>query len=127
MSKVYTIGRENARKADILIDNSTISGLHAKIWFDDSSGSFWIEDLKSQNGTYIIREGSKSKVSFSIKVYASDVIILGKKQLPFSLFLESVSENRSRDDTDNAKSTMNIERCRNCGSPKVIGQLCNKC
>jgi pSer/pThr/pTyr-binding forkhead associated (FHA) protein len=127
MSKVYTIGRESARKADILIDNSTISGVHAKIWFDESSGSFWIEDLESRNRTYIIREGSKKRVTSPKKVYSSDIIVLGRKQIPFSRFLESVNGGENRSRKESLKSTMNIERCRNCGSPKVIGQPCSKC
>jgi len=130
MSKIYSIGREDAREANILIDNSTISGLHANIWFDESSGNFWIEDTRSSNGTFIIREGSKKKVKSPSKVYASDIVVLGKKQVPFSDFLESVNDkgNQSHDNkSDSGRSVINMERCLNCMSPKVIGQECTKC
>ena len=130
MSKIYSIGREDARQANILIDNSTISGLHANIWFDESSGNFWIEDTRSRNGTFIIREGSKKKVKSPSKVYASDIVVLGKKQVPFSDFLESVNDKGKQghdNKSDSGRSVINMERCLNCMSPKVIGQECTKC
>ena len=126
----YTVGRRDANKADILIADKTISGVHAKIWFNSSNGSFWIEDLNSRNHTYILRSGEKVKVTSAIQLSASDIIILGLKEIPFYVILEKInneiSEIKNENGRDSSRSVINIERCVVCGSPKTIGQKCTK-
>jgi len=129
----YTIGRRNANKADILIEHKTISGIHAKVWFDNSNGTFWIEDLNSLNHTYISRSGQKVQVTSSMQLLSSDIIIFGTKEIPFYVILEKINseeitpKSKSHDSGDNSRSVINIERCLVCGSPKTVGQKCIKC
>jgi len=127
----YTVGRRDANKADILIADKTISGIHAKIWFNGSNGSFWIEDLNSLNHTYILKNGIKKEVTFSTKISSSDSIIFGSKEIPFYIILEKINGKISSGIDENindiSKSIINIERCVVCGSPKTIGQECTKC
>lgn len=129
----YTIGRRDANKADILIEHKTISGIHAKVWFNNSNGTFWIEDLNSLNHTYISRSGQKVQVTSSMQLLSSDIIILGTKEIPFYVILEKINseevtpKSESYDSRDSSRSVMNIERCLVCGSPKTVGQKCTKC
>jgi pSer/pThr/pTyr-binding forkhead associated (FHA) protein len=44
-----TIGRDAGN--DIRLAADQISNRHARIWFDESHGSFFVEDLESRNGT----------------------------------------------------------------------------
>ena len=126
MSKIYTIGRKNSKRADILIDNSTVSSVHAQVWYDDYSQSFWIEDLKSTNHTYIIQEGERKKVNFPCKISPVDIVVLGEKQIAFSYFIRLMNLPKN-EQKENKIEGMRIERCRVCGSPKKVGQPCNKC
>ena len=126
MSQIYTIGRKNSKRADILIDNKTVSSIHAKVWYDDYSQNFWIEDLKSTNHTYIIHKGEKIMVNSPCKVFSVDSIVLGEKQIPFSYFLQSINSYKSEKREDIVE-VMSVERCRACGSPKTIGRPCDKC
>jgi pSer/pThr/pTyr-binding forkhead associated (FHA) protein len=45
-----TIGRDT-RKADIILDTSTVSGEHARVRYE--GGQFFLYDLASTNGTFI--------------------------------------------------------------------------
>jgi hypothetical protein len=52
------IGREPA--CEVLLDDLTVSGKHARLVYHDSQ--WWVEDLKSRNGTYLNREPVISQV-----------------------------------------------------------------
>lgn len=128
----YTIGRRDSNKADILIEHKTISGIHAKVWFNNSNGTFWIEDLNSLNHTYISRSGQKTKVTSSMQLLSSDIVFFGRKEIPFYVILEKINseeltpKSKNNDSRDSSKSVINIERCLVCGTPKTIGQRCTK-
>lgn len=47
------VGRKEGDYADILADQSYISGIHAKFNFDKAIGNWNITDLESTNGTFI--------------------------------------------------------------------------
>src|SRR5262249_38379976 len=49
VSKVLRIGREPDN--DFVVNLPTVSGYHARIVWESSSGQAWIEDLGSSNGT----------------------------------------------------------------------------
>ncbi len=46
---VYLLGR--AASCDISLPNETVSGLHARIYYE--SANWWVEDLGSSNGTLL--------------------------------------------------------------------------
>ena len=67
----FEIGRSS--KSDLFIDQESVSRQHARITFDGSS--YWIQDLRSTNGTYIndamvrdqrLRDGDQVRIGRSI-------------------------------------------------------------
>jgi len=64
-----TIGRTNA--ARIVVDDSSVSRLHATIWKDD--GDVWIVDENSTNGTYV----NEQKIIKPTKLRVGDRVRLG--------------------------------------------------
>lgn len=63
------IGRDNGN--DISINDASISGKHAKIFLE--SGTVFIEDLRSLNGTFV----NGKRIQGRVKVKSSDQISLG--------------------------------------------------
>lgn len=58
--------------------DADVSKRHARIWLD--GGKWYIQDLKSTNGTYLIRGDSKAKCPVAgvpVELFASDIICLG--------------------------------------------------
>lgn len=64
-----TIGRTNA--ARIVVDDSSVSRLHATIWRDN--GDVWIADENSTNGTYV----NEQKIIKPTKLRVGDRVRLG--------------------------------------------------
>jgi pSer/pThr/pTyr-binding forkhead associated (FHA) protein len=83
---VITIGRNEAN--DIHIDNLSVSKQHAKI-FKDKSGYF-LEDLKSTNGTYL-NEESVSRAPLSDR----DIVTIGKHTMEIYLNRKSTPGGKS--------------------------------
>ncbi len=133
LKEEYLIGREDANRADILINNDTVSGLHAKIWYEESTGNFWIKDLQSFNGTYIIRDREFFKINNSSKIFPNDTIRFGNYEILFSQLLKSLESKGEQKRIKQhlklvRKSSINkMQRCINCGSPKIINRPCSKC
>lgn len=71
-SAVITIGRESGN--DIEIDNPAVSGIHARIGFEEKN--VYIEDAHSTNGTYL----NGKKIEKEI-IKTGDEIIIGKHTL----------------------------------------------
>lgn len=46
--------------ANVVIPLPQISGAHVRVWADAAIGGVWIEDLKSRNGTYILKSAPHS-------------------------------------------------------------------
>ena len=64
-------------EGDAVVD-ADVSKRHARIWLD--GGKWYIQDLKSTNGTYLIRGDSKAECPFAgvpVELFASDIICLG--------------------------------------------------
>ena len=75
LNKPVTIGRLNDN--DIVVDNVSVSGIHAQIISDEIG--FIIKDLGSKNGIFINGKSVKDR-----RVNDGDVIELGKHELLFS-------------------------------------------
>jgi len=70
-----TVGRDSSR-ADIVLDDETISGEHARIQFEQ--GQFYIYDLASTNGTYVNNRRVQRQMMMD-----GDVLRFGDAQLVF--------------------------------------------
>lgn len=126
MSQEFTIGRDNARKADILLPGSTISALHAKIGID-SSGRVWIADTGSRNGTELISMGIKRSIG-STPEYVKSGAILAFGGVEYSIDkLFALLPSIPPQPTPNNNSTQAWIRCTHCGSVTFPGKPCIKC
>jgi hypothetical protein len=76
LQPVTMIGRESDN--DLVVDEDTVSGYHARLL--NRGGSWWIEDLKSTNGTLV----NDSRVAGTRILRSGDVIQMGRVQLRFS-------------------------------------------
>lgn len=74
IGQTLTIGRNESN--DIVIDNLSVSGTHARI--DSVSATFIITDLESTNGTFVNEE-----LISSHGLRTHDVILIGKHELLF--------------------------------------------
>ncbi len=72
--QTLTIGRSQSN--DIVIDNMSVSGLHARI--DSVSATFIITDLESTNGTFV-----NEKLISTHTLRDKDLILIGKHHLVF--------------------------------------------
>lgn len=70
---VLIIGRSNS--CDVILDNVFCSREHAKITFENSM--FYIEDLKSLNGTFV----NGTRINKRVKISENDDIILGRVKI----------------------------------------------
>jgi len=74
-NRKWTIGRAESRRADILINESTVSAEHAYLFF--INGIFYIQDNGSTNGTFIERSGKKIRIKAG-ELFPTDIIYFGK-------------------------------------------------
>jgi hypothetical protein len=72
-----TVGRDG-RRAQLVVDESSVSGEHAKIRFE--SGVFVIYDLASTNGTYV--NGRRVEKA---RLMDNDVVRLGRQEFVFKM------------------------------------------
>jgi pSer/pThr/pTyr-binding forkhead associated (FHA) protein len=132
MSKRLSIGRADARSADILLSGGTISAKHAEIYIDDR-GSLMINDLGSSNGTEIIRHGQTLKVSsITVSLLPSDIVSLGGKNFSVDDLLSkqsqaSVSQKAVLLNKKSNISGRKMIRCTSCGSVTPQGSACVEC
>lgn len=132
MSKRLSIGRADARSADILLSGGTISAKHAEIYIDDR-GSLMINDLGSSNGTEIIRHGQTLKVSsITVSLLPSDIVSLGGKNFSVDDLLSKQSQASVSQKVVLLNKKSNISgrkmiRCTSCGSVTPQGSACVEC
>lgn len=126
MSVEFTVGRDDAKRADIMLSGSHISGIHAKLMVDDR-GFLWIKDLKSTNGTWVTSSDHKKTVGESyVQVHSGEILSLGGVEYSAEhLFSLLPPEPPSPKKTD--ASTVVMRRCLHCGTPTPAGQPCIKC
>ena len=124
--KHSTIGRKSAHKADILIDDKSISARHAELSVGLNS-QVMIRDLGSSNGTAVIREGNKMLVNQqNMSVHTSDIFVFGSKNLSVADFLSTYLKNAGAAQSVNA-SNKRYMRCPMCGSITPHGHPCIEC
>ena len=132
MSKRLSIGRADAKSADILLHGGTISAKHAEIYIDNN-GSLLFSDLGSSNGTEIIRHGQTLKVSSNtISLLPSDIVSLGGERFSVDELLskQSKASGTPKVSLSSHKDKMSAKkmiRCLTCGSVTPQGTACIEC
>lgn len=80
MMRSITIG--SAETCDLRVtDDVYVSGFHARI--TETDGGFFIEDLGSTNGTWVIRRWRKDRVYGPTGLGKGDRIVVGRTELPW--------------------------------------------
>jgi len=132
MSQRFSLGRSDARSADVLLTGSTISARHAEITMD-GKGALLLSDLGSSNGTSIVRNGKAIPVSSSaVSLLSSDLVSLGGKkftvdELLSKLATASGSSKRDAASATPAMSNRKMIRCLSCGCVTPQGSACVEC
>jgi len=131
MSKRFSLGRADVGRADILLPGSTISAKHAEMHIDDN-GALLVSDMGSSNGTTVIRNGKKLKVSSQLlSLESSDILSLGGKNFTIAELLAklpgSSSAHSSPVPDPPADFTGKMMRCSACGSVTPEGKACVEC
>lgn len=78
--KEINIGRSDAN--DIVLQNQTVSKLHAKLVFE-TDGTLWIYDLDSSNGTFV----NGQKITGKHRLQINEAVVLGKEPLDWQQLL----------------------------------------
>src|SRR5579859_7193233 len=76
---VTTIGRTNGN--DLVISGRTVSRRHARLWFENNNGRWYLEDLQSANGTLV----NNVRIYQPILLNDNDVISFGDEVVPFNV------------------------------------------
>lgn len=131
MSKRFSLGRDDAGKADILLSGSTISAKHAELHIDHN-GVLLVCDLGSSNGTNILRKGKIINVlSQLVPLVSSDILSLGGKSFSIEKLLMMLpkSGNISNRSVSSAEPDFvgKMMRCLACGSVTPVGSSCVEC
>lgn len=111
----FTIGSSDA--CDVKFDHPTVSRAHAKIYY--TADTVLVEDLDSNNGTYVFHEGKFKRIK-SAKIKFDTLVRLGKKLegIKVSEIIEGYKQRKEKDKKDifkRVKST-GLKRCVECGS-----------
>jgi pSer/pThr/pTyr-binding forkhead associated (FHA) protein len=133
----HSIGRKSSGKADILLDDQTVSSLHA--YFKFSGGNFSIQDISSTNGTFVQRGGSKERV-VTKELRPGDIIYFGKYKLSLDELISLANkpvaevkneakkqELRSESRPTGAKQPRKKQKCIECGMVITAGEQCPYC
>ncbi len=89
-TRILLIGR--GVETDVKIDDSRVSELHARLIIGGSNGPYWIEDLRSTNGTSINKVGPTIQRS---RLLESDQVFFGSLEVPASRLLGREIASRS--------------------------------
>jgi len=127
MSQEFTIGRDSARSADILLAGKHISGRHAKMMID-GGGHLWIKDIGSTNGTWVLNRGAKRVVGTSyVQVHGGETLSLGGVEYAVDHLFSMIPSKPMPEPEKKTEGTQGMMRCRHCGTPTPMGQPCTKC
>jgi serine/threonine protein kinase len=76
-----TIGRTNGN--DLIISGPTVSRRHAKLWFDATSGHWFLTDIQSANGTSI--NGVRMQPNQAVVLNDGDLLSFGDEVVQFNI------------------------------------------
>ena len=84
----FYIGRSTTN--DLVVDDEQVSGQHASLFYREDT--FWVEDLKSTNGTYV----NGKRIDQSVPLKDEDLIKIGAMILRFGSF-ETLMDEEQKD------------------------------
>lgn len=84
--RVYTIGRDGS--ADIVLQDASVSRLHAEIIVSDSGG-IYLSDRASSSGTFQFKEGKWRKIR-SERFARNDRVRFGAQELTIAALMENL-------------------------------------
>lgn len=96
----FTVGRGN--KADVKIQNKSVSNLHLNIEIINAT-QVYVQDLQSTNGSFLLRQLGKICLTEKQQVGVSDHLLLGDYQTTVAELLNQLPSGRS-EPTDTAFS-----------------------
>lgn len=82
LSEVTNIGRDG-RDNDIVLDDESVSGRHARVRFEEEREGFVFRDLDSTNGSYLVTAGGKERIEAPHVLSDGDILELGSTTLVF--------------------------------------------
>jgi hypothetical protein len=77
---VTRIGRQREGN-DIVLSDRDVSRLHGAVQYED--GLFFYEDIRSLNGTWLVRSGATTRVTARIALADGDSLVIGASRLVF--------------------------------------------
>ncbi len=111
----FTIGSSSG--CDLMIKHPTVSRAHAKIYY--SGESVLIEDLNSDNGTFVLYNGEYKRIR-SAKIRLDTVIRLGSSlegiEVKKIISDYNYAKEREKKDISKRVKTVGLKRCHDCGS-----------
>ncbi len=63
------------------LDDPEVSGVHARFIFSERTGTCWVEDLRSTNGTFLLQESRKIRLSTPTEVEGRDYLLTYPQEL----------------------------------------------
>jgi predicted component of type VI protein secretion system len=120
MPRRFTIGRD--KHCDVPVEDNSVSRKHAEIWMAED-GTLMMADLKSSNGTRLIRNGNKLVLAESA-VLPDDQVRFGVVTMGVGKLVETIESVYPHALTKRRGVTR--IRC-SCGVLKLPGEVCLGC
>lgn len=69
--------------ADVVVNDEYASARHCRIF--QREGNYWVEDLGSTNGTWVVGRFGKHKVYGPTLLQPGDKVVIGRTELPWEV------------------------------------------
>jgi len=111
----FTVGSSSG--CDLLVDHPSVSRAHLKIYY--TGDSVLIEDLKSEEGTFVFHQGEYKRIR-SAKIKIDTVVRLGSTLKPIEVreLINNYNLTKEKNKKDISKRVREegLKRCFDCGS-----------
>ena len=123
-TKSWIVGREAS--ADISIADPSVSREHAEVSME-AGGTLLVVDRGSSNGTYVVRQGTVTRIQTSA-VHSQDQVRFGAVTIQAADLMAAIQKKQSAAKPAAAASRTSVRliRCA-CGAVKESGGACNAC
>lgn len=122
----FTVGASSG--CDLKISHSTVSRAHVKIYYSDEN--VLIEDLNSENGTFVLYNGEFKRVK-SAKIKWDTVIRLGStlEGVEVRSYIEDYLKIKEKEKKDISKRvrSVGLKRCFDCGTVLAKDKIYCEC
>lgn len=122
----FTVGSSSG--CDLILEHKGISRAHSKIYY--SGDSVLLEDLNSQNGTFVLYNGEFKRVR-SAKIKLDTVVRFGTSMSGIEVgnLIKNYISKKERDKKDISKrvKSVGLKRCGDCGSVMAKSKIHCEC